>query len=379
MNIALKKDSYNQLINLISLNEVVIDFIGNSNLVTISFTPEELSLAIDPYLLLKIRRELNMEYTHWYHDHPLDFIKSINSESSETNIQEQIFLSKELNQEIINDFNKLKEDLNKIIINSFEENYNNVLEIEVDDDNVIINGKHYDFNLFEQVDSQNIEVKILSGEEYSNLRRKGNIQAYKLKYLSDDIKADNIVFTLLKNNKIIGATLMFPSCEHENFYASSATSILEDEQGNGYSQLLLDARIKFLKENNKGLQNSIYSHEGFAYLRPKTLELCNQYNIPLIENGLSNAIETIEEYIFYNQLKYKEALEDSRRYNRNDLYISSVGYVDLTENLLSKIQNFIKEDVYLKTREDFENLYTIYQELLPNEYFNLLEKKFNKK
>lgn len=221
-----------------------------------------------------------------------------------------------------------------------------ILEGELIGDEIIVEGLSFPKEWFAETSENIIDCRVCSEDEWQEIRRK-NPQASKLKYHSRSFinyknEIEFVFIVLLKNDLVIGLS----ECSiKDEMLVSSFSSIIENEQGKGYSQKIVETKISYAKSRNLALKNSSYSHDGFYKLRPNILKLCNEYSVSLVEDGFHGATQTVPEEIYSTQHDLKKKLEYNLKNNLDTLYLSGLRSISIKENE-ELINNFLNLNPY---------------------------------
>ena len=332
------------------------------NLITLELNNEPLIGALNPFLLKYLDRVLDSQINLIYHNS--NYLGKTNTEGNKTYIQ-----IKDDENQAQEDFKYLILELQDVATRLLAERNTPGFDAEILDESVIIQNKGYPLIHFENAGEPILETVVFTDREDFLALRKNNPQITQIKYAEDIFrshygnKRDEAFIVLYKDGLVIGVNHLFDSADQPGYFASSFTSIVESEQGKGYSKLILEKRIEFLKSINKGLHNSIYSSSGFNNLRPKTLELCSKYDLPLIENGLLGRSETFPQAVFLKQLGLQEKLRSAKYYKQESIYLDYSHVV--INDIKDQIDIFLKYNVHdLDSREKQITFYNQYKKFL---------------
>lgn len=245
---------------------------------------------------------------------------------------------------------------------------------------IITDSIHFPLDWFEVTEDEVVEAKVMSLSQWRAIAHK-NPQISKIKYYDSPsyfLRDDNIevyFIVLLKNQLVIGLSECVVH-KDKQIIVSKYSSIIPEEQGKGYSEKILEAKVKFAAQRWISLENSSYSHSGFYRIRPKVLALCEQHNVPLIEGGLHNRAVTVPEEIFRVQTELKKELLRAKNYKQNSVYINST-QIDL-KVYKTQIEKFLSLNPYeYDTEEKVEDNLTLLTKFVSRDLIKrILAKEF---
>lgn len=230
-----------------------------------------------------------------------------------------------------------------------------IIEGNLIEDRIVSEAVAIPLSWLEPTEEENIEIRIISSSNWRDISRKNpqlnseNIPYYQHPSGWHDNTLEKYLITLLKNDLVIGISECVVN-PNEKILSSAYTSVIKNEQGKGYSELLIEARTKFAASQGLSLRLSNYTHQGFFRLRPKILSLSKEYSVPLIEQRLHLTPLTIAEAIFSTQQEIKEKLDFAKQFKHESIYINSQQM-----NLIEKkpiIERFLDLDPYEYQKED---------------------------
>lgn len=323
---------------------------------------DNLIVTLNPYISKEYEKILSRFFTYvsWdlsilskiHHEPPFTYQASYNPELLDELKKQLLFLQEELesktrllleNQKITLNFEKCDEDF--YIING----------VSISKDNLIPS-------------TPIIKVEVFCGIEELYHLYKTNPQITQMKfaetlfqYRYNSKEKEEYYIVLFKDDKVIGLTALGPSFDYPNCLCPSFTSIVEEEQGQGYSKLLMEKRFELLKSLGKGLHQSLYSPSGFDRLRPYVLELNKKFNLPLYENGLLHTPRNFSQAIYSEQKSIHTNLQNAINYQNPTVYVNGQN-IKIEDELL---KNFLFEDVHnLNDLAKNKAFYSKYQKFL---------------
>jgi len=354
--IRLNKDFYNAIYRD-TLDKILTVNYLSEELVEYNIFLNEVVEKINPFLLDHLIQRIKFCFYGEREDQDF-YIKKVDIEGKKFSI-----VYNTVTQQVRERNNQVKEYIEEAFKENMKGMESAILEGHYKENVFLLDSIEIDKRYTVEVEEESLlKLEILSKEEYRSVKNL-NPQASKLKYLEDsNIPEDGVMITLFKNNKIIGATLLSPSREHKDAYASHALSIIDTEQGKGYSSLLVEARFEYLKSLNKAFQASLYSEMGFETLRKKNYYLSQKYGIKLYENGLLSPVQNITQFLFSMQKdlekKVKRNLEQD---GKKVIYINQ--YINY-EEIKEMIDRFLQLDIHEeRTEEDYRLLLKEYEEI----------------
>lgn len=285
------------------------EYFLSSNTITINIGLDNLILAVNPYIEKEYDKILSRFFTYVSWD--LSILSKIN-QVEPFNIQ--AIYNPEHVDELKKQLNFLKEELvdkARLLL----ENQNITLNFEkLDEELYTINGVA--ISKTHLIPSAPVvKVEVFNGIEELYRLYKTNPQMTQMKYAEtlfqyryNSKEKEEYYIVLLKDDKVIGLTALSPSFDYPNCLCPSFTSIVEEEQGQGYSKLLMEKRFELLKSLGKGLHQSLYSPSGFDRLRPYVMELNKKFQLPLYENGLLHSSKNFSQAIYSEQKVYPHSL-----------------------------------------------------------------------
>lgn len=359
MIISIKKEFLTSHLNLYLESMIETDLHSEGGSIVCKY--DKLLTAINPYLNKEIINNYHSLCSFYYHDCNYTHRFQANLTESISGFEFQLKWNPSSDLcEIKKEMNITYQRIQTLLIENLEEMTKSRIEgIEVADgylvDEFFIAKENVE--LFENED---LEVKVMEYEDFLDLL-KNNPQIRDIKYFSDFNK-DLTYIILFKNKKVIGGILMGKSSEYPDYMWTYATSIIENEQGKGYSSLLNKARTTYLKENNSGLQTSLYSAEGFQRLRKQIFLECKANNIPLKENGLLSQVSTIEELFFKTQ---KDLNEEINNPYIEEFFLAGKGWVKI-KDIKDKVNEIINFNIYDYSQEELIQYINQNIEFFPN-------------
>lgn len=363
MNFKIKKHILEQLIS--KYEQEIINYHTNESDFIISIQRHPNIDYLFPYFLINFKEDLIRDF-HSMRD-GFEPIKKLNHDGDTIIIK--------MNEPFDEANDIIVKDIKYCVMENFEQLRNSempIVEGVLNTNEIICDSFTFPFDWFETSKETIIECKVLSNSEWRDLKRT-NPQAYKIKYNNrndfsfSSNELEYIYIVLLKNKVVIGLS---ECCIRNNSLQSSFSSILENEQGKGYSSLLLETKIQYAQSRNLSLTNSAYTSDGFFKLRPKILNLCNKYNVSLTEGGLHKSAKTIEEEIYSTQHELREKIKSCQLYNSDMLHLPGFKTVSIKE-YEEKINKFLNINPYdFKTQEDLEKDWNFFMIFLDEKYIN---------
>lgn len=100
---------------------------------------------------------------------------------------------------------------------------------------------------------------------------------FVLEYFFYASSEKNYIILYNDNNKIVGQISYF---KKQNRYLLSSISITKNNQGMGYSRLLIDTYFNILNENKvKIFEITDFSEDGTEYLQDRLCYICDDYHM----------------------------------------------------------------------------------------------------
>jgi hypothetical protein len=371
MNFKLKPIIFNQLTQLYINNNLILDLLNETTAQLIIKEDEKFNYLF-PYFSVNIKRMIRLYFKEGMRE-GFDPVRKITEENNQYFI-ELAHPFEEAKSIIIKEFKNMCLDLS-------DELTQLVTPIVVGtkkDDFLMCDTIQFPLDWFDESSDSLIEFQVLNYSDWSDLQRL-NPQAKNIKYndysngfsYSSHIN-ELIYFVLLKNNLVIGLS----ECRiSNNKITSYFTSLLDTEQGKGYSNLILENKINYAKSHNLKFEISSYTNSGFFKLRPNVLKHCQEKNVELIETGLFDIPKSIEEEIYYIQLKLKEAFLQYEKFKNENIYLNFETQLNILQDR-ALIEKFLKLNPYdFKSKEDLLNDWSFFSKFTSEERIEILLNK----
>ena len=339
MDIKLKSEFLSSYIDQYLDNCVIVEL--NEKHINFEVLKDDLLFSLNSFLEKEIHNILEEALTYWSWD--LNLVEKTVFNSS------LAFSSQVLREGLQEQVSYLKEDVVnkvKLLLEGLDVISSTIVEDQAYVGSVVVSSLN--FSYCETV----LKVDVLNSLDDLRKLLEKNPQIMDLKYVKGVFSSpqdfEQVFLVLFKNNSVIGLTHLMPSTEYKDHLSSTFTSILDQEQGRGYSALLLEKRFEYLKSQGKGMHQSSYSSEGFNRLRPKVLELTNKHQISLVENGLLGVAKSFSESVYSQQKDISRRINQARSWKMESININNQSFV-LDERILVE---FLKVNPHLLESEE---------------------------
>jgi ribosomal protein S18 acetylase RimI-like enzyme len=152
----------------------------------------------------------------------------------------------------------------------------------------------------ESIESLPMNVRTISAEDLIERIYKGNSTPQDERFLPLDQggvfryfwisdlngigRTEGKFFSVVEvGEKIVGLAELEQQTDNPQNLWIQFISVDPEFQDQGYASKLMEEVFRFAKENNKSLETSLYSKDGYLKLKPKMKELAEKFGVQLVE------------------------------------------------------------------------------------------------